>query len=86
MEEINDLLLVPDMISRGEHLDAQAQELFHDGRRDAEAGGGIFGIGDDQIDFFAGDNPRQAVANDGASRTPKNIADKQNAHECDGSR
>ena len=74
------------MVASGEHFNAQAQQLFHDGRRYAKAGGGIFGIGDDQIDLLGGDQARQALTHNGASGTSKDIADEKNAHGFDGSR
>ena len=57
-----------------------AQELFHDSRSDAEAGGGIFAIGDYQVQPLLGDEVGYAVHGDAPSRRADDIPDKKNAH------
>ncbi len=47
---IEDFPLIPNMIAAGEHVDAERQEIFRDGGRDAKSASGIFRIGDNQID------------------------------------
>lgn len=47
------------MIAAGEDVDAVAEQLIGKLRRDAEASGGIFPVGDGQVDFFSGDDVAQ---------------------------
>ena len=46
--------LVPDVIARGHDVDAQVEELVADLPRDAEAGGRVLAVGDDEIDRRGG--------------------------------
>ena len=43
-------LLVPDVIARRHHVDAPVEELVADFAGDAEAGRGVLGVGDDEVD------------------------------------
>ena len=42
------------MVAAGEDFDAAGEQFLGDARRDAEAGGGIFAVGDAEIDFALG--------------------------------
>ena len=55
-------LLVPDVIARRHHVDAPVEQLIADLARDAEAGGGVLGVGDDEIDAVVVDERRPGRA------------------------
>ena len=61
-------LLVPDVIARRHHVDAPVEQLVADLARDAEAGGRVLGVGDDEIDAVVVDERRAARA--GRARGP----------------
>ena len=44
-----DLFLVPDVISRSQNGNPHVKQFFHQRGRDAEAGGGVFAVGQHQI-------------------------------------
>src|SRR5437868_4016097 len=50
LEELDELALIPNVIAGGENFDSKSQQLGCYGRRQAETGGSIFSVGDDQID------------------------------------
>ena len=76
----HDLALVPDMIAGGDYADPLLEEFFGDLRSDAKSSGGIFAIGNDEINVMLVDNFVQVLLNHGAARPAKDVADKQNAH------
>ena len=49
-------LLVPDVIAGRHHVDAPVEQLVADLARDAEAGGGVLGVGDDEVDAVVVDD------------------------------
>ena len=49
-------------------------------RRDPEAGGGVFAVGDHQVDLALRDEVGQAVANDLPARRTNDVSDEKNAH------
>ena len=51
-EVVINFALVPDMIAAGEHVDAEAEQIVGQLRRDAEAAGGVFAIGDREMNVF----------------------------------
>ena len=55
-EIIVNLALVPDVVAAGEHVEPVAEQLIGKLRRNAEASGRIFSVGDRKIDFFGGDD------------------------------
>ena len=77
---LHDLALVPDVIAGGDDADPLLEEFFGDLRRDAKSSGGIFAIGNDEIDAMLVDNFGQVLLDHGAARPAKDVADKQNAH------
>ena len=50
LEVFDDLALVPDVIAGGHDVDPEIEQLVRELRSDAEPGGGIFAVGNDQID------------------------------------
>jgi len=54
VEVVNDLALVPNVIARSEHVDAEIEELFCQLRSHAKATCRIFDIGDGEIYFVFG--------------------------------
>ena len=71
------------MIAGGEHRDVELEEFVDDGGRDAESAGGVFGVGDDQINGALLDERRQVLAHADAPGASEDIADKENAHGGD---
>ena len=68
---LDDLALVPDVIAGGDDVDAEFEQLLGDLRSDAEAAGGVFAVGDGEIDAVLLLQFRQALVNDGAAGRPK---------------
>ena len=80
-DEIDDFLAVPDVIAAGENGDAGAEQLLGEARRDAEAGGGVLAIGDDQVQLLVGDHVGQALGDDPAAGRTDNVSDEKNPHD-----
>ena len=78
---VQDFAAVPTVISAGEDIDSGAKELFGETRRDAEARGGVFAVGDDKIGLALRDNVGEAVVNDLTPGRAHDVADKQNAYK-----
>ncbi len=78
LEVIDDFTFVPDVISGGHHVDAQIEKFFRQGRRDSEAGRGIFAVGDNQVHGVLLAKIRQAILYDRPPGAPKNVTDKKN--------
>jgi hypothetical protein len=64
------------MVAAGEDFDAAGEQFVGDTRCDAEAGGGIFAVGDAEIDFALGEDVREPVVNDLAAGRADDVADK----------
>ena len=69
------------MIAGGDDVNIQFEEFFGERGSDAEAGGGIFAVGDDKIDELIADDAGQTVFDDGASGASEDVADEENAHD-----
>ena len=65
------------MIAGRNNVDIQFKEFLGESGRDAEAGGGIFSVGDDEIDELITDDAGQTVFDDGASGASENVADEE---------
>lgn len=76
----DDRLFVPDVVAGGEDVDAGSQQLVRDLRRDAEACGGVFDVGDAEVDVVVPEDPRQLFLDQPSSRPSKNITDGKNPH------
>jgi hypothetical protein len=75
-EILQNLLAVPDVVAAREDFDAAGEQFVGDARRDAEAGGGIFAIGDAEINFALGEDVREPVVNDLAAGRADDVADE----------
>ena len=77
-EKIDNFLAVPDVVAAGDHFDAGGEQILGEARRDAEAGGGIFAVGDAEIDVALREDVREAVVNDLAAGRADNVSDEEN--------
>ena len=77
-------LLVPDVVARGHHVDAAVEQLVADLARDAEAGGRVLGVGDDEVDRVAVDEGRQPVLDQVAPGPADDVADEEQSRMVDG--
>ena len=80
-DEIENLLAIPDVIAAGENFDAGGQQFLDEPRRDAETRGGVFAVGDHQVQLLARDQIRDALDDDAPSRRAYDVSDEKNAHE-----
>src|SRR5215510_2110092 len=78
IEVLDDLALVPDVVPGGQHVTAQIEEVFGDGRGQTKSAGSIFRIGDHQIDLVGLDQMRHMVVDDLASSAAEDVADEEN--------
>jgi hypothetical protein len=53
------------------------EQVIGELRRNAEASGGVFGVGDGKVDFFGSDDFLQMAGDDMSAGRSKNIADKE---------
>ena len=72
----NNRLLVPDMIARSEQIDFGIQDFFGNLRGHAETGGGIFHVGDAQIDVLLLNDGVDLFFENFPAGFAKDIADK----------
>src|SRR6266478_7384128 len=76
----DDLATVPDMIAGGDRVDPGGIELGADLVGDAETGGGILPIDDDEIERQRAAQTRQVFDHARPSRTADDVAAEQNPH------
>ena len=76
---VEDFLLVPDVIAGGHHVDAVAEDRVGDVAGDAESGGGVLDVGDDEVDGVPLDERGEAAPGDLAPRLAEDVADEQDA-------
>ena len=67
---------MPDVITSTPQL----EDLVADLARDAEAGGGVLGVGDDEIDLMVVDERPDAAPHQLAARPADDVADEEDAH------
>src|SRR5258708_21282836 len=77
---IEDLLLVPDVIPRRHRVDAVAEDGVGDIPGDAEAGGGVLDVGDDEVQRLLFDERGHGAARDLAPRLAEDVADEKDTH------
>src|SRR5437879_3919063 len=58
---LDDLLLVPDVVARGQHVGAGLEDLARDQRGDAEAARGVLDVDDGEVDRVLLAEPRQEL-------------------------
>src|SRR5262249_13990511 len=85
LKKIDDLFFVPNVVAGGKHLYAQSQKLLDKGRCDAEASGGVFAIGQHEIDLVPSDQGGKLLAHNRATRTSEDVANEKNTHSYDSS-
>ena len=71
-----DLLLIPDMISRGHRIDTQVQYFLTEFPRQTKSTSGVFDIGNGKIDLVALLDLRKSLLQNSATATPNHITDK----------
>src|SRR5438874_2595265 len=70
----HDFFLVPSVIAGGHRIDSQREEILGQAWRDAESRGGVFTIGQDQINGMVAGLVRQMLLHGGAAGTSKDVA------------
>ena len=68
------------MITCGDDVRTEIEELFCDGGREAEAAGGVFAIDDEQINVVGFKHVGKVFAHDMTAGGSKDIADKEDIH------
>ena len=64
----------------GHDIDAMVPEGFTNLLGNAVPAGGVFHVGNDQVDLVPGDQPRDALACEGATWLAEDITDKEQLH------
>src|SRR5947209_9707105 len=78
---IQNLALIPDVISRGEHMAAEVKQLLGNSRGNSEAAGRVLSIGNDQIHLIRLYKMRKMIAHDLAPWAAEDVANEENLHE-----
>ena len=76
----DDFLFVPDVVAGGHHIHAGGQQAAGGFERQAETAGGIFRIGDDQVDGQFAAQGRQQLRQSAAAGPADDVAYHQDAH------
>jgi len=69
------------MVSRGQHMSAQVEQLIGNRRRYPETAGSILAIDDNQIHLPLFNDMAEVFAHDAATRASENISNKKNAQK-----
>jgi hypothetical protein len=77
---LEDLFFVPDVVAGGDDVGAEVEELFRDGRGEAEASGGVLAVDDKEIDGVGFKDVGKVFADDVAAGGAKDIADEEDIH------
>ena len=77
VDEGDDLLLVPDVIPRGDDRRPGAQQVNGNPGRDAPAVGAVLAVDDDEVDLLALADARQQVGDGAAARLADDVAQEQ---------
>ena len=75
-----DFFFVPDMVACGDNVGAEIEELFCDGRGNAEAASGVFAVDDEEIDGVGLKDVGQMFADDVSAGGAKDVADEEDIH------
>ena len=65
------------MVAAGDDFDAAGEQILGDPRRDAEAGSGVFAVGDAEIDLALREDVREPVVNDLAAGRAHDVANEK---------
>ena len=76
-EILDDFPALPDVVAAGDDVNAGGEKLLHNSRRDAEAGGGVFAIGDAEVDLPLGEDIREPIVHDLAAGRADDVADEK---------
>jgi hypothetical protein len=68
------------MVTGGDYVSTEIEELFGDCGREAEAAGGIFTVDDEEIDGMSLEQVGQVLACNVPARGAEYVAYKQNLH------
>src|SRR5262249_14004603 len=79
-EIVHDLAFVPDVIAGGDHFNAKIKQVFGERRRDAESGGCVFAVRNNEVDRMIANQVLELIPHNCAARPSKNVADKKNTH------
>src|SRR5271154_3818857 len=79
---VQNLALVPTVVAAGEDSDVGLQQLFSNARSDAKASGGVFTIGNDQIDVPLRHQIGEAVVDDLPPRRADDVTNEKYAHRA----
>jgi hypothetical protein len=71
------------VIAAGKDFDAGMKEFVGEARSDTETGGGVFAVGDAQINLLLGEDVREPIVNDAAAGRANDVADEENAHRAE---
>ena len=80
VDDAEDLLLVPDVVARGEAVDARVEDLVADLLGDAEAAGRVLDVGDAVVDVVLLEDGGQGLLEDGAPGVAHDVPDQQDVH------
>ena len=80
LEVVVDFPLVPDVVARGEDVDAHGEQFLGDQRRDPESAGGVLTVGHHQVDALAGNDFRQALGDGPPAGGREHVPDEQQIH------
>jgi len=67
-------------LARSHHIDAPIEQRLADIAREAKPRGGVFRVGNRQIDVVMLDEAAQAFLDEIPPRTANDVADEQNGH------
>ena len=68
------------MVTGGDYVGSEIEELFGDGGGDAEAAGGVFAVDDEEIDGVGFQDVGEMFADDVAAGRTEDIADEKDVH------
>ena len=77
-----DLPLVEHVIAGRDQVGPGGEEVLTDGRREAEAAGGVLAVDDDRVEGQLGAQRREAVDQRLAPGPPDHVAAEQQSHAC----
>src|SRR5437660_1924208 len=77
---LHDLLLVPDVVARGQHVGALLEHLLGHRPRHAEAAGGVLAVHHAEVDRVLLAQARQVLRQRGAPGLAEDVADHQDVH------
>jgi len=83
---LKNLLLVPDVVARSNHVRAKIENLLSNGRRNAETAGRVLSIHNKQIDSVRLKHMGQMFTDNMAAGRAKNVADEKYVHKVSLSR